>query len=197
MEIVKIRKSRSSKSSNTSFNAIYHVAALVPKENDLKPAFQYIYSTGEEIISTDGRSLHKAKIEMTKGFYMVVVCTNRLVVLHYEGETVENIMFPDHESVTPKNYESYPKIEINFNFSSTGYNVLGEAGRAKAYTRIIRHITEKGITIDFNKLRTFTGQWDFYCEHKEVNPGDVLRPFVFVSKDKLCFALIMPLQIRE
>ncbi len=189
MEIIKVRKSKGKRSLNTNFNAIYHVASLCPKD-DMKPVFQYVYSTGKEIVSTDSRSLHTAKVEMKPGFYMVVICTNRLVLLHYEGEKIEGLTFPSYETVIPKDYESYAKKEIDF------YPSIGGTGHSKAYTNIIRHIGRKQLTIDFGRLKTFTGQWDFYCDNSEYDIN-IMKPFVFVSKDKLCFALIMPMQIRE
>lgn len=189
MEIIQVRKSKARGSLNTNFNAIYHVASLVPKD-DMKPVYQYIYSTGKEIVSTDSRSLHTAKVEMQPGFYLVVICTNRLVLLHYEGEKIEGLTFPNYELVIPKDYESYSKKEIDFHPS------IGGTGPSKAYTNIIRHITRKQITIDFGRLRTFTGQWDFYCNNDE-SVTDIWKPFVFISKDQSRFALIMPMQIRE
>ena len=181
MELVHLQRENRAMA-NDRFNAFHHVACIAPLKNDLKPVFHYVHSTGKELYGTDSKSLHISNIEEKVGYYKVIFCKSNEVVLHYEGDVVFNIPFPNCKALIDPLIKRSKKI--------TALSVPINTGLASTLYKIARYLDEKN-GLDFDRLKYLRRGW-----YNIYNMGEN-QPIYFESKEKTHSALIMPIQMKK
>lgn len=186
MELIRIVKN---KKLADPYYDILHVAHLAYSMRD-HGVYKYIFSNEKELVSTDSKSLHVSKVEMKPGFYSVLQCkADRAILLHYEGETIEGMHYPDYTKIIPVLHNA-KKIEIELPIKTYKTNILK---KYRAYTKLLRSINPR-IFIDLGYLEKLRGDFDVYdC----TDATNIFRPLVFESKNKCQYAYIMPAQYER